>query len=380
MTIAFIKKSIFISLSAVLMFGSMWLAAPMRAMADENSNSQISEAEAQLQDADAVLNEAQAELDSISEEYKQLSAEISAIQDQVNDLASKVLEAQQEMLEGRTALSTTVLNEYRNNTFNTMISVLLGSSDWSELTRNMNYVDQIMSYQANEVAEQKDLKEKFKKVSNELTEQKNQQEVKLAELNQKRTEAMRVVDEASAKVAEDTERLDELRRQAQQFIWTSTHVPAVDAQGDQEKPEGESPEDTANNQQDLSVTQKAEAPVVVPNQTQVDSMGWSSGMASAYGGSSDPWTSNPGTTANGSICDDNSMGVAIPLSWPNRSSYYGRTIEISYNGMTVYGVINDCGNLQNYGRVLDLQPGIFKAFGFQTCQAWGQRNVSYRIL
>ena len=43
------------------------------------------------------------------------------------------------------------------------------------------------------------------------------------------------------------------------------------------------------------------------------------------------------------------------------------------------------GALKNIGmgggsRALDLQPGVFKAFGFSTCQAWGVRTVSYRFL
>jgi hypothetical protein len=107
---------------------------------------------------------------------------------------------------------------------------------------------------------------------------------------------------------------------------------------------------------------------------------WFSGIASAYGGSSDPYTPNPGTTATGAICDDTSMGVAIPMSLPNYRSYFGRTVEISYNGMTVYAVVNDCGYMSGGSRVLDLQPGVFKAFGYSTCQAWGIRNVSYRFL
>ena len=31
-------------------------------------------------------------------------------------------------------------------------------------------------------------------------------------------------------------------------------------------------------------------------------------------------------------------------------------------------------------RVLDLQPGVWKAFGFSSCNAWGLRTVSYRFL
>lgn len=109
-------------------------------------------------------------------------------------------------------------------------------------------------------------------------------------------------------------------------------------------------------------------------------MGWLTGVASAYGGSSDPYTPNPGITATGAVCDDWSMGVAVPMSLPNYRSYFGRTVEISYGGMTVYAVVNDCGYMGGGSRVLDLQPGVFKAFGFGDCYAWGLRTVNYRFL
>ena len=110
------------------------------------------------------------------------------------------------------------------------------------------------------------------------------------------------------------------------------------------------------------------------------SAGWKTGVASAYGGSSDASTPNPGTTATGAICNDSSMGVAVPMSWPNYRSYLGRAVEIKYGGRTVIATVNDCGSMGGGSRALDLQPGVFKAFGFSTCQAWGVRTVSYRFL
>ncbi|MBQ9020897.1 MAG: hypothetical protein IJ113_02620 [Eggerthellaceae bacterium] len=110
-----------------------------------------------------------------------------------------------------------------------------------------------------------------------------------------------------------------------------------------------------------------------------DTSGWMTGIASAYGGSSDASTPNPGTTATGAVCDDYSTGVAVPIAW-GPSDYYGRMVEISYNGMTVVATVNDCGGMGGGSRHLDLQPGVFKAFGFSTCQEWGLREVSYRFL
>ncbi len=110
-----------------------------------------------------------------------------------------------------------------------------------------------------------------------------------------------------------------------------------------------------------------------------NSTGWRTGYATAYGGSTDPYTKNPDTTATGDVVDDNSMGVAVPIAW-GPSAYYGRTVEIQYNNKTVRAIVNDCGGLGNGARALDLQPGVFKALGFNSTSAWGVRQVKYRFL
>ena len=74
------------------------------------------------------------------------------------------------------------------------------------------------------------------------------------------------------------------------------------------------------------------------------------------------------------------MGVAVPLSWPNARSYLGRQVEISYSGMTVIATVNDLGGMGGGSRSLDLQPGVWRAFGASSCFDWGVRTVSYRFL
>ena len=99
------------------------------------------------------------------------------------------------------------------------------------------------------------------------------------------------------------------------------------------------------------------------------------GTAGAYGGSDNPGKT---TTATGETVDDYSMGVAIPMSWPNYHLYLGKTILINYGGMTVLAKINDVGVLA--GKDLDLQPGVFRSFGFKSCTDWGIRSISYCVL
>ncbi len=349
--------------------------ARMDAHADE-----IEEGQRAVDDARVSLDEAEAQLSSIVAECESLASEIDALQGQIDASAAEVLDAQQQMLEGKAALGEIVSQQYRDNAVSALLSMLLGSTNMSEFLRNLEYVDQIMGYRADEIAAQKERRQRFEDLSAELSSQKDQQESALAQLEEKREEAERIhaqqSDNLAGAEAAQAARLEALRAQAEQFN-----------QSDQAA-SGEIAEDANTVDREEVVP---EGTPVVPNPdgessgssggSQTDpSLGWLTGTASAYGGSSDPNTPNPGITATGAVCDDWSMGVAVPMSLPNYRSYFGRTVEISYGGMTVYAVVNDCGYMGGGSRVLDLQPGVFKAFGFGDCFAWGLRTVSYRFL
>lgn len=111
--------------------------------------------------------------------------------------------------------------------------------------------------------------------------------------------------------------------------------------------------------------------------TSNSSAAWKEGKASAYGGYTDPGCGT--ITANGSRVTEYSMGVAIPLAW-GRRDLLGHKVEIQYNGKTVVATINDLGGMGGGSRHLDLQPGVWRAFGFSSCNGWGVRTVKYRIL
>ena len=107
--------------------------------------------------------------------------------------------------------------------------------------------------------------------------------------------------------------------------------------------------------------------------------GWKTGLASAYGGSSDDVTDPDALTASGTVCDDFSVGVAVPMAW-GPEAYYGKYVEISYGGRSIVAKVVDCGEMNGGERALDLQPGVFKAFGCSTCDDWGVREVQYRYV
>ncbi len=346
----------------------------------------------ELADAQATLSKASQELSTITSEYNSLQSEISRLDQEISDMTAQVQDAQSAMLEGQTLLGNTVLSEYKSDSSLSLINIFLTSTDVSDFVKNMTYYASIKEDQAALVAEQKELRDTFNEKLDQLDEKRNAQQTKLDSAEAKKAEAEVVVSSASQKVssiqeAQAQEALKNLQAQAASLSqgdtssssssnaagWnTNNKRPSTTVHNDSSGSSSSGNTSSGSSSSSSSSSSSAES--------SSSSNGWKTGLASAYGGSSDPNTPNPGRTANGSICNDSSMGVAVPMSWSNYRSYFGHAVEIKYGGKTVVATINDCGGLAGGARALDLQPGVFKAFGYSTCQAWGVRTVSYRIL
>ena len=339
----------------------------------------------ELSDAQATLSQASAELDSLNKEYDALQAQLSGLDSQISETTQKVQEAQQKMLEGRETLSDSILSQYKGDGSLSLVNIVLSSEDISEFTKNLTYYSSIQEDQAQKVAEQEQLRDTFSSALNELDTQRDEQQKLIDEAEQKKSQAEKVVSDASSKVSsikEEQAQAQLAALQAQAAEMQKKEEAKQQASSNASQPNSNwntntdrNPSANANSSSNSSSNNNSSN----SNSGSV-SAGWKTGVASAYGGSSDASTPNPGTTATGAICNDSSMGVAVPMSWPNYRSYLGRAVEIKYGGKTVIATVNDCGYMGGGSRALDLQPGVFKAFGFSTCQAWGVRTVSYRFL
>ena len=341
----------------------------------------------ELSDAQATLSQASAELDSLNKEYDALQAQLSGLDSQISETTQKVQDAQQKMLEGRETLSDSILSQYKGDGTLSLVNIVLSSEDISEFTKNLTYYSSIQEDQAQKVAEQEQLRDTFSSALNELDTQRDEQQKLIDEAEQKKSQAEKVVSDASSKVSSIKEeqaqaQLAALQAQAAEMQKKEEAKQQASSNASQpnsnwntntdRNPSANTNSSSSNNSSNSSNSSNSNSGSV--------SAGWKTGAASAYGGSSDASTPNPGTTATGAICNDSSMGVAVPMSWPNYRSYLGRAVEIKYGGKTVIATVNDCGYMGGGSRALDLQPGVFKAFGFSTCQAWGVRTVSYRFL
>lgn len=119
---------------------------------------------------------------------------------------------------------------------------------------------------------------------------------------------------------------------------------------------------------------------VASTATEPDGEGWSTGSASAYSReTNDDGEGNFGvsTTASGIPLDNTTPTVAVPQS---QRSLLRSMVEIFYRGKLVEAQVTDTGGFAKYGRVLDLSPAVWRAFGAISIYDWGVRTVWYRFL
>lgn len=340
-----------------------------------------------VSDAQETLDSAEARLAQIVEEHDKLQDEADDLQVKIDDAVEGVMAAQSEVQEGRARLGDMMSYEYKSGGVG-MLKVVLESENLSDLLNNLHYVDSVQKAQAEEIELQREREKTLNAALDDLNDKKDVQVAKIAEAEQKTAEAAQVVSGAEAQLAKakdeaaaaaEAERLAALKAQAEalaaeQEKAAQAEPPAPEQAPEASSPQGSNPSDNgAGNAGSNSGSSGGSSNGAGDEQT-----GWKTGAASAYGSTSDGTLGQP--TASGALVTEASMGVAIPLSWPNARSYLGRQVEISYGGMTVVATVNDLGGMGGGSRSLDLQPGVWKAFGASSCLDWGVRTVSYRFL
>lgn len=361
--------------------------APRAAGADEVDEAAVAEAERAVEEAQGALDGAESNRQGIAADHEALVKEVADLQKRIDETTAQALEAQQEVIDGRAALAKAAVYEYRGGSAQSLVKLLLEAESFDELVRNLVYLSSVVQYQVDEVEAQKERSARFDALMEDLNAQKDEQDRKLAELEEKKVQAEQTVSDASTKLqgaqGEYASMVEELQRKIEEAEAQGSapaEPVAVDESNTNTVRPGDQMTDVAPDPSPSPAPDGGSGSGPAPEPAPDPGAGWSTGIASAYGGSTDPYTPNPGTTATGAVCDDWSMGVAVPMAWPRYWQYYGRTVEISYGGMTVLATVNDCGYMGGGSRVLDLQPGVWKAFGFSSCNDWGLRTVSYRFL
>ncbi|ACV21734.1 Membrane-bound metallopeptidase [Slackia heliotrinireducens] len=352
--------------------------------------------------AQSDLDAAEERLAEITEEYEAIQAEVDDLQAQIDEATVGVMEAQEAVRLGKENLAHDAIYSYKGGGVS-LLGIVLGSQNLDDLVKNISYLDAIEGAQMDAIEEQQRLNDEFQAALDDLGSKKDLQMEKLSEAADKAAEAQQVVTTAERNLqsaqaeAAEAERLAELQAQAEalaaQQAEKAAQKNAVVEEGVEEEPSNateateskqESSSDDASSADESDADESSQntesdstgGGSTTPETVSDNTTGWHTGTASAYGAVSDGTLG--ATTALGNVVTESSMGVAIPMSMPNYTSYMGRSVEISYNGRTVVAYVDDCGGL--YGRSLDLQPGVWAALGASSCFDWGVRTVSYRFL
>ena len=359
----------------------------------------------ELDEAWADLNAKTAELERLTSQLDEARANVDSCQGELESITGSILDSQANLatIQSRFAGVSRLL--YKADDLS-IWQIVASSTSIEELISRIAQLEAIGTQAANLAEAEKRvqasleddylavslLKDEAERAAEELASTQEALEASAAALEKRidELEEEKALAEEAARAAAALEAAAKAAREAAQVQDTTIYNAAVDTEGASAVPvREEASEEEQEARAEQAVAQEAQdyvEPASEPEPVSTaevhesgDTSGWSSGPASAYGGSSDPSTPNPGTTATGSVCDDYSVCVAVPLAW-GPTAYYGRLVEISYGGMTVVATVNDCGGMGGGSRHLDLQPGVFKAFGFATCQDWGVREVRYRFL
>lgn len=292
-------------------------------------------------DTSSDLHEATEELQELTGELKSAETDVENARQAMADNATELRETQDKLASLRSRIEEIVVMSYKDGWSGSPVINVIRVGDIGELARTLADASQVRERLSADMAEQTSLSERRQRQADELS---------------------RLADDAQARLDELTDRKEELDAKASEL-----RVRSQEERDAARRKAASTAIDTA------SLTSSSASTFV----TDPSGDGWTDGVASAYGGSSDPGTGS--TTADGSTVSDWSMGVAIPLAW-GRRDLLGRQVEISYGGKSVIATINDLGGMGGGSRSLDLQPGVFKALGASTCDAWGIRTVRYRIL
>ena len=277
------------------------------------------------------------EAESLAGEIEKIDGELDASKARISELNGKIAAGQERQGKLREYLARHVKATYKAGGPVNLLALALSSDSISQFAEMARYAQSISDMYGDALAEQEDEQEKLESEYAEITAAKDGQEEKLDNLKSKKVEL-------DGKIARLKKEKSDASMKAAAAAESASSAAAATAKAFDSG----------------------------------DTSGWLSGTASAYGGSSDPGCGT--RTATGATVSDWSMGVAVPMSMPGYRSYLGRQVEISYGGKSVIATVNDCGGMGGGSRILDLQPGVFKALGASTCNGWGLRTVKYRFL
>ena len=312
----------------------------------------------------ASVDELQAKVDEAAMAYDEATAKVNELQAKIDESQAKIDEVTALLPEqrDRAAVSMSSIYKMQQDTPG-LVSLLLSAKNFSDFLTTYQYISAIQRSNSDDLND-------LVSTENELASAQQALAAAKEEADNQQRQAQEAMNQAQAA-------LDQLNAQisAQAAAEAAARENANTQQN--QTPETASSSNSSNTSNDNSNagTDTGTSDPGATDGSEVETDGeWMIGYASAYS-----VADNTGgdSTASGDILTDDSMTVAVPLS---QSYLLGRTVQIRYGGRTITATVNDVGGFAQYGRVLDLAGGCWKAFGCSSPHEWGVRAVQYRFL
>lgn len=352
------RRAIMAGLAVALFCAATWTARPARA---------------------ATVDELQAKVDQSVQAYDDATAEVNDLQAKIEDSQAKIDEVNAQLPQQRKLAEDSLRSLYKmRQSTPGLVSLLLSSDNFSDFLTTYHYIETVQNAQVDDV-------EKLAKMEGDL-------ESAQQTLQASKTAADQKQQDAADAMAQAQSELDELNRQieAQKAAEAAAAAKAAEEAAAQAAAQQRQEQEAAAQAAASAAAQTQARTQAQTNQSSSSSQPsnpsatdgsevkddgeWMIGSASAYSPESN---TGGNATASGDILTENSVSVAVPAS---QRYLLGRTVQIRWNGKTVNATVTDTGGFAAYGRVLDLAPGVYKAFGFSSANAWGVRVVQYRFL
>lgn len=294
-----------IAVSLALSLGLFATAAtPAPAVAETSA-----EIQERVNEAYATLMSYTSELELASNQLQAVKDELVAVQDEIEKTQQEIEEKEQEIDRGQELISERLSAAYKGGNAS-LLSVILGASDFDELFRGIFYANKVADYDAELVAQVKAARDELERQEQQLAEQQE--------------EKQQLVTEQEAKTVELSERL---AQQQDYYNSLDAELQAKLAEEEairiaQEEAERRAAEEAARREQEEQERQEQEQQE--QNQGQSQGGGSSAGGSSGTGGST-----GSGSTGSGSTGGSSSAGGG--------SSSGGSSSKPSDNGNTNSG-------------------------------------------
>lgn len=351
------RRAIMAGLAVALFCATTWTARPARA---------------------ATVDELQAKVDQSVQAYDDATAEVNDLQAKIEDSQAKIDEVNAQLPQQRKLAEDSLRSLYKmRQSTPGLVSLLLSSDNFSDFLTTYHYIETVQNAQVDDV-------EKLAKMESDLESAQQTLQASKAAADQKQQDAADAMAQAQSELDELNRQIEAQKAAEAAAAAKAAEEAAAQAAAQQQEQEAAAQAAASAAAQTQARTQaqanqsssssKPSNPSATDGSEVKDDGEWMIGSASAYSPESN---TGGNATASGDTLTENSVSVAVPAS---QRYLLGRTVQIRWNGKTVNATVTDTGGFAAYGRVLDLAPGVYKAFGFSSANAWGVRVVQYRFL